>query len=62
MVRRKMRETLSRRKLLGRIPEDLEWIFKVDIPEGEPEETVGNIWDEEGTLPGGKNWGGDAVP
>ena len=62
MVRRKMRETLSRRKLLRRIPEDLEWIFKVDIPEGEPEETVGNIWDEEGTLPGGKNWGGDAVP
>ena len=56
-VRANMRRELSRRKLLRRIPEDLEWIFQAEIPQEEAEETVGALWDEDGELPGGLNWG-----
>ncbi len=57
LVRRKLRSELSRRKLLKRIPEDLEWIFSVET-EANEEETVGDLWDPDGRLKGGKNWAG----
>lgn len=57
LVRRRMRQELSKHKLLKRIPEDLEWIFSVDT-EAEEDEKIGEIWDINGTLDGGKNWAG----
>ena len=57
LVRLNMRRELSKRKLLRKIPEDLEWIFQVAIPEDESGEQVGELWDEDGALPGGMNWG-----
>jgi len=58
LVRRKMRQELSKRKLLKRIPEDLEWIFHVDTEAEGAEENIGNLWDISGTLEGGRNWAG----
>ena len=55
-VRRMMRQKLSQHKLLRRIPEDLEWIFQIDIDQDDREEQIGNIWDPNGSLDGGINW------
>ena len=57
-VRRKVRTLLSSQKLLRRIPEDLEWIFHVNTQDDEPEEQVGDLWEDGGSIKGGKNWGG----
>ena len=57
----KVRNLLSSQKLLRRIPEDLEWIFDVDIQDEELEEQVGDLWEESGNIQGGKNWGDERI-
>lgn len=56
-VRKEMRNELSRKKLLKKIPEDLEWIFQVQTESEETRtETAGDLWDPSGTIAGGRNW------
>ena len=57
LVRKKMRIEINNRKLMRRIPEDLEWIFDIGERSDEYEERVGNLWNQNGSVQGGKNWG-----
>jgi len=57
LVRKKMRIEINNKKLMRRIPEDLEWIFDIGEGSDEYEERVGNLWNQNGSVQGGKNWG-----
>ena len=57
-VRSRMRKELNQRKLLKRIPLDLEWIFQIETSEDVSDDEIGKLWGENGrTLTGGVNWG-----
>ena len=55
-VRRHMRHELSRKKLLKRIPEDLDWIFQINTNQDNETEEVGDLWDRDRNISGGINW------
>jgi len=56
-VRRQCRNRLEQTKLLKRIPEDLEWIFRIRESEHKESLAVGELWDPEGNISGGHNRG-----
>ena len=58
-VRTNCRKYFQQKRLLKRIPEDIEWIF--DLPGSEQRVSLptGNLWDPEGEIPGGINYQGD---
>lgn len=58
-VRRTCRNMIQKERLLKRIPEDIEWIFRVQNREQIEALSTGNIWDPQGELPGGVNYQGD---
>ncbi len=58
-VRRACRDYFQKIRILKRIPEDLEWIFRVKESEHMDALTTGNIWDPDGELPGGVNYQGE---
>ncbi len=60
LVRSYTRKRLQRAGILKRIADDLEWIFNVPLPEEHDNAgEVGDIWDEDGEIPGGLNYGGE---
>ena len=60
-VRINCRQFFHERKILKRIPEDLDWLFDIDLSENnELDQTVGDLWDEEEeAIAGGMNHGVD---
>lgn len=57
-VRVLTRRKIAKANLLGRIAEDLSWIFDVTLPEEQDNHgDVGNLWDETGEIEGGRNHG-----
>lgn len=59
VVRRCCRNRLEQAKLLKRIPEDIEWIFRINDTENQQPDRVGTLWDQDGIMSGGKNYGDD---
>lgn len=58
-VRKTCRNFIQQTKLLKRIPEDIEWIFQVKDREHLETLDIGNIWDPDGEISGGKNYRGE---
>lgn len=57
-VRLNCRKRFESIHILKKIPEDIAWIFDVPYEEQTDVSDVGDIWDEDGTLMGGINYGG----
>ena len=59
-VRRLMRQKITRIGLLKRIADDITWLFNVSVEdEHDNHENVGNLWNGEEEIEGGKNHAGD---
>lgn len=58
-VRQHMRQNMTRIGLLKRIAEDIAWIFDLPLQEEQQNRVdAGELWSEDGLLPGGKNYEG----
>ncbi|GHS89260.1 CRISPR-associated endonuclease Cas1 2 [Synergistales bacterium] len=59
-VRVQCRQVFNAQKILKRIPDDIAWIFSMERgSEGVDALTTGNLWDDDGTVQGGKNYAGE---
>ena len=58
-VRMNCRKRFESSHIMKKIPDDIAWIFDVDVPEQLDSQETGDLWDEDGTLVGGRNYGGE---
>lgn len=58
-VRIRCRGRFERARLLKRIPDDIYWILHQKGEEQVQPEEAGNLWNEDGVIPGGKNYAED---
>lgn len=56
-VRMRCRKRFESIQLLKKIPIDISWIFDVECVEQADSISVGDLWDDEGTVAGGVNYG-----
>ena len=60
LVRENTRKKIRNAGILKRTAEDIAWIFDVPLTaENHNMDYAGDLWDEEGSLPGGLNYGGE---
>ena len=59
-VRMNCRKRFESIHIMKKIPEDIAWILDVECPEQPEVPETGDLWDEEGTIGGGVNYGGES--
>ena len=58
-IRMRCRERFEKMQILKKIPIDISWIFDVECDEQADNIPIGDLWDDEGTVSGGVNYGNE---